>query len=50
MPAEKEIEEDELLSIPSWARVNVVDPSKNSYMIWNMFEPDSEYVFKIRAL
>uniref|UniRef100_A0A915MVF1 Uncharacterized protein n=1 Tax=Meloidogyne javanica TaxID=6303 RepID=A0A915MVF1_MELJA len=50
VPAEKEIEEDELLSIPSWTRVNVVDPSKNSHMIWNMFEPDSEYVFKIRAL
>uniref|UniRef100_A0A1I8AYI8 Protein-tyrosine-phosphatase n=1 Tax=Meloidogyne hapla TaxID=6305 RepID=A0A1I8AYI8_MELHA len=49
IPAEKEIEEDEILSLPRWTRVNVLDSSKNSHMIWNMFEPDSEYVFKIRA-
>lgn len=48
--AEKEIEEDEILSLPSWVRVNVLDPSKNSHTIWNMFDPDSEYVFKIRAM
>jgi hypothetical protein len=50
VPAEKRIEEDELLSLPKWTRVEVPDPGKNSHMIWNQLEPDTEYVFKIRAL
>jgi len=50
VPAEKRIEEDEQLSLPKWTKVDVADPSRNSHMIWNQLEPDTEYVFKIRAL
>uniref|UniRef100_A0A914HSM9 Uncharacterized protein n=1 Tax=Globodera rostochiensis TaxID=31243 RepID=A0A914HSM9_GLORO len=50
VPAEKKIEEDEQLSLPKWSRVDVPDASKTSHIIWNALEPDTEYVFKIRAL
>uniref|UniRef100_A0A183CPQ6 Protein-tyrosine-phosphatase n=1 Tax=Globodera pallida TaxID=36090 RepID=A0A183CPQ6_GLOPA len=50
VPAEKKIEEDEQLSLPKWSRVDVPDASKSSHIIWNALEPDTEYVFKIRAL
>uniref|UniRef100_A0A915EU82 Uncharacterized protein n=1 Tax=Ditylenchus dipsaci TaxID=166011 RepID=A0A915EU82_9BILA len=48
--ADKQIEEDELLSLPKWNKVNVADPDSVSHTILNELKPDTEYVFKIRAI
>ena len=69
VPADKPIEEDELLSLPKWygfevykiffsinvinlfrTKVSVSDPYATSHRIFNELKPDTEYVFKIRAV
>jgi hypothetical protein len=48
--ANKEIEVDEFESLSKWTKVQVDDGDSTSHVYRNELEPNTEYVFKIRAI
>ncbi|CAD5215684.1 unnamed protein product [Bursaphelenchus okinawaensis] len=50
VPANKEIEIDEFDSLPKWTKLSVDDGNAESYVLNDGLQPDTEYVFKIRAI
>lgn len=50
IPADKKIFENEFVNLPKWAKVEVSDPNKLSHILAHVLAPDTEYVFKVRAL
>uniref|UniRef100_A0A1I7ST69 Ig-like domain-containing protein n=1 Tax=Bursaphelenchus xylophilus TaxID=6326 RepID=A0A1I7ST69_BURXY len=50
VPANKEIEIDEFDSLPKWTKISVEDGDATSHVLKNELQPDTEYVFKIRAI
>lgn len=50
VPANKEIEIDEFDSLPKWNKVSIDDGEATSHVLKNALEPNTEYVFKIRAI
>lgn len=48
--ADKEIDEDDIISLPNFEKIAIDDPSQLKYKLLNMLKPDTEYVFKIRAI
>lgn len=47
---DKEIEEDDIESLPKFKKIEINDPEQLSTKIDGLLEPDTEYVFKIRAI
>ncbi|CAD6185909.1 unnamed protein product [Caenorhabditis auriculariae] len=46
----KSIDVDDSVSITDWSKITIDDPSKLSYKIQNLLLPDTDYVFKMRAI
>uniref|UniRef100_A0A183G3Q2 Protein-tyrosine-phosphatase n=1 Tax=Heligmosomoides polygyrus TaxID=6339 RepID=A0A183G3Q2_HELPZ len=49
VPGEKSVDADDLI-LSDWSRIVVDDPSRLSHKIQNLLQPDTDYVFKIRAI
>ncbi|KAI6201744.1 hypothetical protein M3Y96_00874900 [Aphelenchoides besseyi] len=50
VPANKEIEVDEFDSLPKWVKIPIDSGDATSHVLRNELEPNTEYVFKIRAI
>ena len=48
--ANKEIERDEFESLPKWTKLAIDDGAATTYALRDALAPNTEYVFKIRAL
>jgi hypothetical protein len=50
IPANKEIEIDEFDSLHHWTKVPIDSGASVSHVLQNQLDPNTEYVFKIRAI
>uniref|UniRef100_A0AC35F5C1 Uncharacterized protein n=1 Tax=Panagrolaimus sp. PS1159 TaxID=55785 RepID=A0AC35F5C1_9BILA len=48
--ADKEIDEDDIISLPNFEKIAIDDPAQLKYKLIDMLKADTEYVFKIRAI
>ncbi|PAV92698.1 hypothetical protein WR25_03416 [Diploscapter pachys] len=47
---DKSIDVDDRISLSEWTKISITDPDKLSHKIQNLLLPDTDYVFKIRAI
>uniref|UniRef100_A0A1I7U3G2 Ig-like domain-containing protein n=1 Tax=Caenorhabditis tropicalis TaxID=1561998 RepID=A0A1I7U3G2_9PELO len=47
---DKSVEEDDSAGLNDWIKISIDDPSKLSHKIQNLLLPDTDYVFKMRAI
>ncbi|KJH47474.1 fibronectin type III domain protein [Dictyocaulus viviparus] len=49
VPGDKSVHADDMV-LSDWSKIAIDDPSKLSHKIQNLLQPDTDYVFKIRAI
>ncbi|VDL79232.1 unnamed protein product, partial [Nippostrongylus brasiliensis] len=49
VPGEKSVDADDQI-LGDWSKIVIDDPSRLSHKIQNLLQPDTDYVFKIRAI
>lgn len=47
---DKSVEEDDSQGLSDWVKISIDDPQKLSHKIQNLLLPDTDYVFKMRAI
>ncbi|KAF8358236.1 dig-1, partial [Pristionchus pacificus] len=50
IPGDKSIDVDDAVSLSDWTKITVPDPSQLKHRINNLLTPNTDYVFKIRAI
>ncbi|GMT19005.1 hypothetical protein PFISCL1PPCAC_10302, partial [Pristionchus fissidentatus] len=50
VPGDKSIDVDDAVSLSDWTKITVPDPSQLKHRINNLLTPNTDYVFKIRAI